>query len=289
MNAKELFEKICEKRSFLCVGLDSDFAKIPAFLKKEQHPVFEFNKRIIDATAPYTVAYKPNLAFYEAFGVAGWINLRLTVDYIQQNYPGMFLIADAKRGDIDNTAKMYAKAFFDTIGFDAITVVPYMGEDCVRAFTSHPGKWAIVLALTSNRGATDFQYTSDHSGFLLFEKVIKRSQQWGTTDNLMYVVGATQAQMLKDVRELAPHHFLLVPGVGAQGGNLNEVAHAAMNDQCGLLVNASRSIIFADDTENFAEVAAEKAKELQQEMEFLLDEKGIIAKVPKNEELKPEN
>ncbi|MDR2036963.1 MAG: orotidine-5'-phosphate decarboxylase [Bacteroidales bacterium] len=277
MNAKELFEKIREKRSFLCVGLDSDFSKIPEFLKREQHPVFEFNKRIIDATAPYTVAYKPNMAFYEAFGVAGWANLRMTVDYLRENYPEMFLIADAKRGDIGNTSKMYARAFFDTIGFDAITIAPYMGEDSVKPFIGYKDKWAIVLALTSNVGASNFQYTEDkYGGLMLFEKVINQSKNWGTVDNMMYVVGATRADMLKDVRRLVPDHFLLVPGVGAQGGSLSETAHAGMNDQCGLLVNSSRAIIFADSSENFAEIAAQKAMEMQQEMQFLLKEKGII-------------
>ncbi len=278
MNSKELFEKIRQKRSFLCVGLDSEFGKIPEFLKKEQHPVFEFNKRIIDATAPYTVAYKPNLAFYEAFGVAGWVNLRLTVDYLRANYPDMFLIADAKRGDIGNTSKMYAKAFFETIGFDAVTVAPYMGEDSVKPFIGYKDKWAIILALTSNYGASDFQYTEDkYGGLMLFEKVICQSRNWGTIDNTMYVVGATRADMLQEIRKLIPSHFLLVPGIGAQGGNLAETAHAGLNDRCGLLVNSSRAIIFADNTEKFAEVAGEKAKEMQQEMDYLLSEKGIVA------------
>ncbi|MDR1865502.1 MAG: orotidine-5'-phosphate decarboxylase [Bacteroidales bacterium] len=277
MNAKELFEKIKEKRSFLCVGLDSEFTGIPEFLKREQHPVFEFNKRIIDATASCTVAYKPNLAFYEAFGVAGWVNLRLTVDYLKANYPGIFLIADAKRGDTGNTSRMYAKAFFETVGFDAVTVHPYMGEDSVKPFTAYAGKWAIILALTSNPGASNFQYTEDkYGGLMLFEKVINQSMNWGTTDNIMYVVGANHTDMLKEIRRLIPHHFLLVPGVGAQGGNLSEIAQVGLNDQCGLLVNSSRSIIFADNSENFAEIAAQKALEMQQEMAFLLAEKGIV-------------
>ncbi|MDR3093957.1 MAG: orotidine-5'-phosphate decarboxylase [Bacteroidales bacterium] len=277
MNAKELFEKIQEKRSFLCVGLDSEFAKIPEFLKREQHPVFEFNKRIIDATAPYTVAYKPNIAFYEAFGVAGWVNLRLTVDYLNEHYPDMFLIADAKRGDIGNTSRMYAKAFFDTIGFDAVTVAPYMGEDSVKPFIGYKDKWAIILALTSNTGAINFQYTEDKfSGLMLFEKIIAQSKNWGTSDNTMYVVGANRVEMLTEVRKLVPDHFLLIPGVGAQGGNLSEIAQAGLNSQCGLLVNASRSIIFADNTEEFATIAAQKAAEVQQEMAYLLIEKGLI-------------
>ncbi|MDR0815048.1 MAG: orotidine-5'-phosphate decarboxylase [Bacteroidales bacterium] len=277
MNAKELFEKIQEKRSFLCVGLDSEFAKIPEFLKREQHPVFEFNKRIIDATAPYAVAYKPNIAFYEAFGVAGWVNLRLTVDYLNEHYPDMFLIADAKRGDIGNTSRMYAKAFFDTIGFDAVTIAPYMGEDSVKPFIGYKDKWAIILALTSNTGAINFQYTEDKfSGLMLFEKIIAQSKNWGTSDNTMYVVGANRADMLTEVRKLVPDHFLLIPGVGAQGGNLSEIAQVGLNSQCGLLVNASRSIIFADNTEEFATIAAGKAEEVQQEMAYLLTEKGLI-------------
>ena len=274
MNSKELFEKICAKRSFLCVGLDSEFGKIPEFLKNEQNPVFEFNKRIIDATAPYTVAYKPNIAFYEAYGVSGWVNLRMTVDYLRANYPDMFLIADAKRGDIGNTSKMYAKAFFDTIGFDAVTVAPYMGEDSVKPFIGYKDKWAIILALTSNQGAATLQFTEDrYGGLMLFEKVINYSKNWGTKDNIMYVVGATKADLMKDVRRLVPDHFLLVPGVGAQGGSLSEIAQTGMNEQCGLLVNSSRGIIFADSSENFAEVAAQKAMEMQLEMADLLCEK----------------
>ena len=277
MNSQELFDKINAKRSFLCVGLDSEFGKIPEFLKREQNPVFEFNRRIIETTAPYAVAYKINTAFYEAYGVSGWVNLRMTVDYLRANYADMFLIADAKRGDIGNTSKMYAKAFFDTIGFDAVTVSPYMGEDSIKPFTDYRGKWAIILALTSNQGAGTFQYTEDkYGGLMLFEKVIERSKSWGNTDNMMYVVGATRTNMLKDVRRLAPDHFLLIPGVGAQGGSLSEVADAAMNDKCGLLVNSSRSIIFADTSENFAEIAAQKAMEMQQEMAGLLSNKGII-------------
>ena len=274
MNSKELFDKISAKRSFLCVGLDSEFGKIPEFLKREQNPVFEFNKRIIDATARYAVAYKINTAFYEAYGVSGWVNLRMTVDYLRANYPDMFLIADAKRGDIGNTSKMYAKAFFDTIGFDAVTVSPYMGEDSVKPFIGYKDKWAIILALTSNQGASNFQYTEDRYGSLmLFEKVISHSKNWGNTDNIMYVVGANRTDMLKEVRRIAPDHFLLIPGVGAQGGSLSETARTGMNDQCGLLVNSSRSIIFADSSENFAEIAAQKAMEMQQEMASLLAEK----------------
>ena len=277
MTSIELYEKIKEKKSFLCVGLDSEFNKIPEFLKMGSNPVFEFNKRIIDATARYAVAYKPNLAFYEAYGVSGWVNLRMTIDYLRTNYPEMFLIADAKRGDIGNTSTMYAKAFFDTINFDAITVAPYMGEDSIKPFIGYKDKWAIILALTSNSGSETFQYTEDrYSGMVLFEKVINQSKKWGTTDNIMYVVGATKPEVIKDVRRIAPDHFLLVPGIGAQGGSLYETAKAGLNAQCGLLVNASRSIIFADNSENFSEIAAQKALEIQQEMENLLSEKGIM-------------
>ena len=258
--------------------MDSEFGKIPEFLKREQNPVFEFNKCIIDNTAPYAVAYKLNTAFYEAYGVSGWVNMRMTVDYLRANYPDMFLIADAKRGDIGNTSKMYAKAFFDTIGFDAVTISPYMGEDSIKPFIGYKDKWAIILALTSNMGAHTLQFTEDKygGGLMLFEKVIKSSKNWGNTDNIMYVAGATQVNLLQDVRRLAPDHFLLIPGVGAQGGSLKEVASAAMNNQCGLLLNSSRGIIFADSSENFAEIAAQKAMELQQEMAYLLSEKDLI-------------
>ena len=277
MNSRELFEKIKAKRSFLCVGLDSEFGKIPEFLKMGQNPVFEFNKRIIDTTAPYAVAYKLNTAFYEAYGVSGWVNLRMTVDYLRASYPDMFLIADAKRGDIGNTSKMYAKAFFDTIGFDAVTVAPYMGEDSIKPFIGYKDKWAIILALTSNQGASTFQFTEDkYGGRMMFEKVIYHSKNWGNKDNIMYVVGATKADLIKDVRRLVPDHFLLIPGVGFQGGSLSETARVGMNYHCGLLVNSSRSIIFADSSENFAEIAAQKAQELQQEMAELLEEKGIL-------------
>lgn len=223
------------------------------------------------------MAFKINTAFYEAYGVSGWVNLRMTVDFLRANYPDLFLIADAKRGDIGNTSKMYAKAFFDTIGFDAITVSPYMGEDSVKPFIGYKDKWAIILALTSNMGASSFQFTEDkYGGFMLFERVIKQSKKWGNTDNIMYVVGATKADMLKYVRNIAPDHFLLIPGVGAQGGSLSETANMAMNEKCGLLVNSSRDIIFADSSENFAELAAQKAVELQQEMASLLSEKGLV-------------
>jgi orotidine-5'-phosphate decarboxylase len=271
----QLFEKIVKKRSFLCVGLDSEIEKIPAFLLKEKDPVFEFNKRIIDATHEYTVAYKPNIAFYECHGAKGWTLLEYTVKYIKENYPEMFVIADAKRGDIGNTSKMYAKAFFEKMPFDAITVAPYMGEDSVIPFFSFKDKWVILLALTSNKGADDFQYHND-DGIKLFEKVLSASQKWGTIENMMFVVGATRAETLKDIRKIVPDHFLLVPGVGAQGGSLADVAHFGFNSKCGLLVNSSRGIIFADNSERFDEVAGEKAKEIQVEMEKYLSEKNLI-------------
>jgi len=275
MNHSRLFKNIVEKRSFLCIGLDSEIEKIPSFLMKKEDPVFEFNKRIIDATHKFAVAYKPNLAFYECNGILGWQSLESTLKYIKNNYPGIFVIADAKRGDIGNTSKMYAKAFFEKMDFDAITVAPYMGEDSVTPFLAYRDKWVILLALTSNKGADDFQY-HDEDGFRLFERVLKVSQKWGTVDNLMYVVGATRAEMLKEVRKIAPDHFLLIPGVGAQGGSLADVARFGLNSKCGLLVNSSRGIIFADSSEEFDKVAGEKARELQLEMELYLSERNLI-------------
>jgi orotidine-5'-phosphate decarboxylase len=275
MNQEKLFENIVRKRSFLCVGLDSEIDRIPSFLLKENDPVFEFNKRIIDSTHEYAVAYKPNVAFYECFGAKGWISLESTVRYIKENYPDIFVIADAKRGDIGNTSKMYAKAFLENLPFDALTVAPYMGEDSVTPFLSYKDKWVVLLALTSNKGADDFQY-HDEDGIKLFERVLSVSQKWGTINNLMYVVGATRASMLKDIRQLVPDHFLLVPGVGAQGGSLEEVAKYGMNTKCGLLVNSSRGIIFADSTEKFDKVAGEKAREIQLEMEKYLHQHKLI-------------
>lgn len=269
MNRQELFENIKKKQSFLCVGLDVDLNKVPKHLLAEEDPIFAFNKAIIDATAPYCVAYKPNLAFYEAYGVKGLVSFEKTVKYIQQNYPDQFIIADAKRGDIGNTSKMYAQTFFGEYKVDALTVAPYMGEDSVVPFLDYEAEkkpWVILLALTSNKGSFDFQQTTDTDGQRLFEKVIKKSQEWGTPDNLMYVVGATRGEMFKDIRKVAPEHFLLVPGVGAQGGSLQDVCTYGMTKECGLLVNSSRGIIFADNTENFAKVAGEKAKELQEQM-----------------------
>jgi orotidine-5'-phosphate decarboxylase len=275
MTHQELFENICKKKSFLCVGLDTDINKIPRFLLDTSDPIFAFNQQIIDATHDVTVAYKPNLAFYESLGVNGWNSLEKTVNYIRYNYPDIFIIADAKRGDIGNTSSMYAKAFFDTMEFDAVTVAPYMGEDSVKPFLTYVDKWVILLALTSNKGAFDFQFMSE-GGEKLFEKVIKTSAQWGTDENLMYVVGATKADMLADIRKIIPNHFLLVPGVGAQGGSLREVAENGMTTRCGLLVNSSRQIIYASENDDFAAKAREAALEVQQEMQQLLTEKGLL-------------
>ena len=238
--------------------------------------MFEFNKQIIDATAPYCVAYKPNLAFYEAYGIHGMTAFKKTVRYLKENYPDHFIIADAKRGDIGNTSKMYARTFFEEYDVDSLTVAPYMGEDSVTPFFEYEGKWVILLALTSNKGSMDFQLTEDANGERLFEKVIKVSQQWGTTANMMYVVGATQGSMFKDIRRVAPNHFLLVPGVGAQGGSLEEVCQYGMTKDCGLLVNSSRGIIYASQEEDFAEAAGNKARELQQQMAEELKKAGVV-------------
>ena len=268
MNKQELFENIKRKKSFLCVGLDTDIKKIPEHLLKEEDPIFAFNKAIIDATAPYCIAYKPNLAFYECFGLKGWIAFEKTIKYIKTNYPDQFIIADAKRGDIGNTSSMYARSFFgEELNIDSITVAPYMGEDSVTPFLSYEGKWVILLALTSNKGSQDFQLTTDENGERLFEKVLRKSQQWGNDENMMYVVGATQGRMFEDIRKIAPNHFLLVPGVGAQGGSLEEVCKYGMNSTCGLIVNSSRAIIYAGHDENFAKVAEEEALKVQQQME----------------------
>lgn len=266
MNRIELIEQIKTKKSFLCVGLDTDLKKIPQHLLNDNDALYTFNKNIIDATAPYCVAYKPNLAFYEAFGVKGMIAFEKTINYLNKYYPNHFIIADAKRGDIGNTSKMYARTFFEEYDVDALTVAPYMGEDSVTPFLGYDGKWVILLALTSNKGSNDFQLTTDTEGERLFEKVIRKSQQWGNIDNMMYVVGATQGKMFEDIRKVAPESFLLVPGVGAQGGSLEEVCRYGMTKDCGLLVNSSRGIIYASDGEDYAEVAAQKAKELQEQM-----------------------
>ena len=278
MTREQLFENIRRKRSFLCVGLDTDLKKVPQFLveraAKEEgfDPIFEFNKAIIDATAPYCIAYKPNLAFYEAHGVKGWIAFERTVKYLREQYPDQFIIADAKRGDIGNTSKLYARTFFEEMDVDAVTVAPYMGEDSVTPFLGYEGKWVILLALTSNKGSQDFQLTQDAEGERLFEKVLTRSQQWADAGQMMYVVGATQGSSFADIRRLAPDHFLLVPGIGAQGGSLEEVCKYGWNDHCGLIVNSSRAIIYADSTERFAEVAGDKAREVQQQMAAILQQ-----------------
>ena len=276
MNKQELFENIKRKKSFLCVGLDTDIKKIPEHLLKEEDPIFAFNKQIIDATAPYCIAYKPNLAFYESMGVKGWIAFEKTVEYIKTNYPDQFIIADAKRGDIGNTSAMYARTFFEELNIDSVTVAPYMGEDSVTPFLTYEGKWVILLALTSNKGSHDFQLTSDPEGERLFEKVLRKSQEWANDENMMYVVGATQGRMFEDIRKIVPAHFLLVPGIGAQGGSLEEVCTYGMTDHCGLIVNSSRAIIYADKTENFALVAGEKAHEVQLQMEKELAKANII-------------
>ena len=277
MNHKQLFEQIKIKRSFLCVGLDTDILKIPKHLLDLPDPIFSFNKEIIDATVEFAVAYKPNIAFYESLGWQGWQSLEKTVNYVREKYPDIFLIADAKRGDIGNTSNLYARAFFEKLGFDAVTVAPYMGEDSVKPFIDYPEKWTILLALTSNKGAFDFQFLKDEkSGDQLFESVLKMSQTWGTAENMMYVVGATKAEKLKKIREIVPNHFLLVPGIGAQGGSLQEVAVNGLNSSCGLLVNSSREIIYVSGETDFAEKAQESAKKVQQEMEKLLKEANII-------------
>ena len=275
MTRKELIASIQRKRSFLCVGLDTDLKKVPAHLLQEEDPVFAFNKAIIDATAPYCVAYKPNLAFYESMGVKGWIAFEKTVSYLRENYPDQFIIADAKRGDIGNTSAMYARTFFEEMDLDAVTVAPYMGEDSVTPFLGYDGKWVILLALTSNKGSHDFQLTEDAQGEKLFEKVLRKSQEWACNDQMMYVVGATQGKAFEDIRRIAPHHFLLVPGIGAQGGSLEEVCKYGMTSECGLIVNSSRAIIYADATESFAQVAGEKAREVQAQMAQELDRYGI--------------
>ncbi|MCR4921441.1 MAG: orotidine-5'-phosphate decarboxylase [Bacteroidaceae bacterium] len=276
MTRQELVANIRSKKSFLCVGLDTDTKKIPTHLLKEDDPIFAFNKAIIDATAPYCIAYKPNLAFYEAFGVKGIMAFEKTVKYLKEHYPDQFIIADAKRGDIGNTSKMYARTFFGEYDVDALTVAPYMGEDSVTPFIEgYEGKWVVLLALTSNKGSFDFQLTEDKNGERLFEKVIRKSREWGNDGNLMYVVGATRGEMFQDIRQVAPNAFLLVPGIGAQGGSLEEVCKYGMTEDIGLLVNSSRAIIYADNTEYFDKVAAEKAHEVQQQMEIELDRHGI--------------
>lgn len=266
MDRKQLVEQISAKKSFLCVGLDTDISKMPQHIAEKEDAIFEFNKAIIDATADFCVAYKPNLAFYEAYGMKGLEAFEETVSYLKQNYPNHFILADAKRGDIGNTSAMYAKTFFEEYNVDALTVAPYMGEDSVTPFLSYEGKWVVLLALTSNKGSHDFQLTEDANGERLFEKVLKKSQEWGNEENMMYVVGATQGNMFADIRKCVPNHFLLVPGVGAQGGSLQEVCKYGITKDCGLLVNSSRGIIYAGNGEDFAQAARLKAKELQGQM-----------------------
>ncbi|HJX72195.1 MAG TPA: orotidine-5'-phosphate decarboxylase [Bacteroidales bacterium] len=276
MKYKQLVENIRSKRSFLCVGLDSDIDKIPPFLKKYADPVFEFNRLIIDTTAPYTIAFKPNVAFYESRGAEGWRSLELTTGYIRKNHPDIFIIADAKRGDIGHTAKKYAEAFFKRLEFDAVTVAPYMGIDSVLPFLDYSDKWVILLALTSNEGAEDFQLLRTGKSERLFETVLKAGSTWGSKENLMFVAAANRANMLVVVRDHVPEHFLLVPGVGAQGGSLDEVFKYGKNADCGLIVNLSRTIIYGDNTERFNEAAGQKAREIQQQMEALLKQEFLL-------------
>lgn len=268
MTKEDLFDQIQQKQSYLCVGLDTDIHKIPKHLLQTEDPLFEFNKQIIDATHQYAVAYKPNIAFYEAHGVKGWQSLEKTIAYIPDD---IFIVADAKRGDIGNTSKMYARAFFENMNCDAITVAPYMGEDSVTPFLDFQDKWVILLALTSNAGGKDFQNLELVQGGDLFEEVLRKSTEWAGNDQLMYVVGATRTESLQRIRKIVPDHFLLVPGVGAQGGSLEEVSRYGMNSQCGLLVNSSRGIIYASDGEDFGKVAGQKSKELQEEMSKFLN------------------
>lgn len=274
MTSKELFANILKKKSFLCVGLDPDLDKMPAHLNGD---LFEFNKTIIDATAQHAIAFKPNLAFYEVQGAKGIVAFEETVKYIRNNYPDVLIIADAKRGDIGNTSKMYARSFFETLDVDAITVAPYMGEDSVTPFLGYDGKWVICLGLTSNKGSKDFQLLQDANGTPLYKKVLATVSSWGTDENMMFVVGATQGELFKEVRQVVPSHFLLVPGVGAQGGSLAEVAKYGMTDKCGLIVNSSRGIIHASNGEDFAQVAQAKAAQLNEEMATILENYGFFS------------
>ncbi len=274
MTRQQLIDNIRRKGSFLCVGLDSDPLKLPDHLGHDAAAMLEFNRAIIDSTAPYCVAYKPNAAFYEALGAEGVRVLEQTVEYIRANYPDQFIILDAKRGDIGNTSKLYARAAFEHMGVDAVTVAPYMGEDSVAPFLGYEGKWVILLALTSNKGSSDFQLIDDREGTPLWESVIAKSQQWGGIDEMMYVVGATRGRMFEQIRRVAPRSFLLVPGVGAQGGSLEEVCRYGMTDECGLLVNSSRGIIFASQGTDFAERAAQEARKLRDQMQMLLAAKS---------------
>lgn len=275
MTTSEIVTQIRKKKSFLCIGLDVDLQKTPTFLLEKEDPIFEFNKAIIDATHHLCVAYKPNIAFYEAYGIKGWISLEKTIKYINQNHPEIFTIADAKRGDIGNTSSMYAKAFFEDLSFDSVTVAPYMGKDSVEPFLAFKNKHTILLALTSNAGAFDFQ-TKEIDGKEVYKQVLETSKGWENSKNLMYVVGATKASYLADIRKIIPESFLLVPGVGAQGGNLQEVCNYGMTDQIGLLINSSRGILYASKQADFAEAAAKKASELQAQMAEVLDSHPLI-------------
>ncbi len=270
MTYTQLADQIREKKSFLCLGLDTDLKRIPGYLLNEPDPVFSFNKQIIDAVAPHIIAVKPNIAFYECLGSAGWTSLEKTVEYIRGKYPGLFLIADAKRGDIGNTSGKYAETFFSRMDFDAVTVSPYMGQDSIKPFLDYSGKWIIILALTSNDGADDFQMLRTGHNERLFESVVRKSSRWGNKNNIMYVVGATKSSMILTIRDIAPEHFLLVPGIGAQGGNLGDVYGYGHNSRCGLIVNSSRAIIYADNTPEFAGSAKEQAKSVQLKMASLL-------------------
>jgi orotidine-5'-phosphate decarboxylase len=273
MTRQELISVIRKKRSFLCIGLDTDLDKVPPHLLKKDDPIFEFNKAIIDATHDLAAAYKPNIAFYEAYGTRGWQALEKTIAYLQDK--DVFTIADAKRGDIGNTSGRYARAFLETLKFDSITVAPYMGEDSISPFLAIEGKWIVLLALTSNKGTDDFQMIKTGNGKYLYERVLAKSLEWGTTDNIMYVVGATKAEMLSGIREIVPDHFLLVPGVGAQGGSLEEVAANGLNKDCGLLVNSSRGIIYAGNGPDFASQTRQEARKLQLQMDGILTKAGI--------------
>ncbi len=275
MKRQELVQQIKRKGSFLCVGLDPDIKKLPVHLLDDENPIYSFNRAIIDATAQYAVAFKPNLAFYEAQGLKGWEAFELTVKYIKENYPEIFIIADAKRGDIGNTSRLYARSFFEHLDLDAVTVAPYMGSDSVSPFLGYEGKWVILLALTSNPGSADFQMIEDIKGQRLFERVLETSREWASSEEMMYVVGATRGQLLENVRRIVPDSFLLVPGVGAQGGSLEEVVRYGITPDCGLLVNSSRGIIFASNGIDFADAAAEEARKLRDQMALLLEEHGI--------------
>ena len=277
MKKTDLIQNIKRKKSFLCVGLDTDINKIPRTLLTDEDPIFSFNKAIIDATADLCIAYKPNLAFYECMGIAGWKSLVKTVQYIRESYPDQFIIADAKRGDIGNTSKMYAETFFTSLRVDAVTVAPYMGEDSITPFLSYDEKWVILLALTSNKGSQDFQFLKDTKSKALFEHVLEKSAQWASDEEMMYVVGATQGEMFTEIRKHVPNHFLLVPGVGAQGGSLQEVCKYGMTKECGLIVNSSRGFIYSSQEEDFAEAARKSAKTIQKEMEKELTKINLIA------------